>query len=102
MSEGLAPVLVRALQDVFGLPSELLQPGARLEDDLQLDSLSLVELAVVIEDETGVRMPSNDPHAPATLADLQCALDAALSRSEPGEPGAPAPTALSSLSDPAA
>lgn len=95
MAVELAPVLVEALEEIFGLPRAQLVPGAHLEDDLQLDSLSLVELQVVLEDETGVRMPADDPDALRTLADLQRSLDAALERGEPAVPSL-------DLSDPAA
>jgi acyl carrier protein len=49
--------LVAIIEDVAGIePSELL-PDRRLVEDLEIDSLSMVEIAVRAEDEFGVAIP---------------------------------------------
>ncbi|MDJ1130486.1 acyl carrier protein [Streptomyces iconiensis] len=45
-------VLTRCLTDGLGLPADGLHPEATF-DDLGLDSLALLELAVIYEDKTG-------------------------------------------------
>lgn len=49
-------VLVRLLTDHFGVPHDLINPDATFED-MELDSLALVELATLLEDTLGVSLP---------------------------------------------
>ncbi|MGW7201312.1 acyl carrier protein [Streptomyces chryseus] len=57
--------LVKVLTEEFGLDSALLHPDATFRD-LDLDSLSLTELAILMEDATGVRVEHMPPET--TLA----------------------------------
>lgn len=47
-------VLCRIMVRRFEFPAELISPDAHLVDDLDLDSLDAVDLAVELEDETGL------------------------------------------------
>jgi acyl carrier protein len=60
--------LVQILVDEYKLPAETLVPDARLEE-LGIDSLGVMELMFKIEDDFGVRFPS-DQVALATVGDL--------------------------------
>ncbi len=80
------PRLAGALHDLFGISAADLRPDAELERDLQLDSLSVVELQVALEDAVGVRVEPDDPAAVRTLGDLQRVLDAALAAGVPSLP----------------
>jgi acyl carrier protein len=60
--------LVQILVDEYKLPAEKLVPDARLEE-LGIDSLGVMELVFKIEDDFGVRFPS-DQVALATVGDL--------------------------------
>jgi acyl carrier protein len=66
--------IFRAIRDVlcayFGLPASLIVPGARLVEDLDLDSLDSVDLAVRIEMETGQELHERDLGAVRTIQDV--------------------------------
>lgn len=76
----LAPRLLDALEDLFGLPRAELHAGAELEADLALDSLSVVELQVALEEAFATRIDVEDAAAVRTLGDLQAVLDEAVAR----------------------
>lgn len=82
----LSGALRETLTDLFGIPAGDLRPEAALEADLALDSLSVVELQVALEEALGVRIDVADPSAVRTLADLQVVLDAAVARGAPPVP----------------
>lgn len=79
----LHPQLRAALHDLFGLTDEDLRPGADLEQDLQLDSLSIVELQVVMEEALDLRVVEPQGTAVTTLADLQALLDQSIDAARP-------------------
>lgn len=86
MTTPIHPHLAEALQDLFGIPGSDLRPEAELEADLQLDSLSIVELQIVLEEAFEVRISADDPSAIRTLADLQRILDEAIAAGVPALP----------------
>lgn len=86
MTTPIHPTLAEALQDLFGIPAQDLRPEAELEADLQLDSLSIVELQVVLEEAFEVRITADDPSAIRSLADMQRVLDEALAQAVPAIP----------------
>ncbi|NUP00806.1 MAG: acyl carrier protein [Nonomuraea sp.] len=45
------------VHEVVGIPAAEVQPGAHLRDDLDIDSLSLVEIMVAVEEKFGVSTP---------------------------------------------
>ncbi len=47
-----------------------LHPGARLGEDLCLDSLAAIELTMVVEDEFDVALPDEDTAGVRTFGDL--------------------------------
>ena len=49
-------------EDCFGLP-----PGTRLVEDLNLDSLDLVQIAITIEEEFGIEIHDDDIMRGATV-----------------------------------
>jgi acyl carrier protein len=53
----------------FGEERENLSPGARFED-LDVDSLDLVELAQIVEDEYGVEIADSDLDKIETVSDV--------------------------------
>ena len=69
-------LLVTQLTRHLGVPPEKIHPGATLEE-LEIDSLALVELLVSIEDETGVKIdvsPQSGSASEVTLAQVADAL----------------------------
>ncbi|GGV08798.1 phosphopantetheine-binding protein [Streptomyces spectabilis] len=57
------------LSERFGVPVQEVHADARLKD-LDLDSLALVEFALVAEEEFGVRLTEDDVTTDDTVADL--------------------------------
>ncbi|GAA3225420.1 acyl carrier protein [Nonomuraea helvata] len=45
------------VREIVGIPVAEVQPEAHLRDDLDIDSLSLVEIMVAVEDRFGVATP---------------------------------------------
>jgi acyl carrier protein len=56
------------LVDKFGVPADDISPQATFED-LDLDSLDLVEFALAAEEELGVRISDEEAEELETLAD---------------------------------
>ncbi|MBM4269839.1 MAG: acyl carrier protein [Deltaproteobacteria bacterium] len=46
--------------DVLRVPADRVEPATPLNDIAQLDSLSLVEIASALDEEFGIRVPSED------------------------------------------
>lgn len=44
------------MKELFGLDSARVQPDARLVEDLELDSLDAIDLAVKVEETTGLAL----------------------------------------------
>jgi acyl carrier protein len=56
----------RILEDVAKVNGTEIKAGARLREDLGIDSLSLIDVAVAAEDVFGIRIPDEDlEHLPA-------------------------------------
>jgi acyl carrier protein len=49
--------LAEIVNEITGIKTEQIQPGATFVDDLDIDSLSMVEVAVAAEEKFGVRIP---------------------------------------------
>jgi acyl carrier protein len=66
--------LFEQLKDVlvteFDLPRERLQPAAHLVDDLDLDSIDWIDMAVALEAKTGRKLKEQDLEAIRTLQDV--------------------------------
>jgi acyl carrier protein len=69
--------VVRVLARTEDLEVGALRPQTRLEQDLGMDSLSLVELQMALEEEFGVELPDGDVSALRTIGDVAAAVEAA-------------------------
>ena len=56
--------------DEFELEQEQLKPDALLKDDLDIESLDFVDIAVIIEKEFGFKLKSEEMTEVRTLGDL--------------------------------
>jgi acyl carrier protein len=77
-------VLRAAMQAEFGLEPSTIELSAHLIDDLDLDSIDLVDLAVSLEEGSGIKLEEDDLKAVRTVGDAVDALCAALARSAAG------------------
>lgn len=57
--------------DFLHIPLEAVQPSSRLVRDLMLDSLSMVELLFVIEEQLGIQIVEQELPTDATIADME-------------------------------
>lgn len=65
----LDPRLKSIIAEQLGVDEERVIPTASFADDLDADSLDLVELIMSIEEEFGVEIPDEDAEKMATVAD---------------------------------
>jgi acyl carrier protein len=61
--------LTDLLVDELGLDRDSISPGARFEEDLEVDSLGVVELLMAIEDNFDVKIPDEEAEGIGTVAD---------------------------------
>ena len=59
-----------AVADEFEKEIEEMKPEASLKETLELDSLSLVDLVALIEEETGVKIKNDEVKTIKTFEDL--------------------------------
>ena len=77
MPEEMFQLVSHHLVQHFGIEPETISPTATLQD-IDLDSMALVELLLVLEEEYGLPMPEDDDSpTPRTLGELVERLDAA-------------------------
>ncbi|MGA2411154.1 MAG: acyl carrier protein [Candidatus Binataceae bacterium] len=62
--------LCKALGELFDLPPEKITPGARLAEDLDLDSIDAVDLMARLQQYTGKRMASAEFKSVRTIGDV--------------------------------
>jgi acyl carrier protein len=67
----------------LGLPAEQIVPEARLVEDLGLDSLDAVELAIAVERKFNIEVPEEELTKLKTVADM-LALVESRTREAPG------------------
>jgi acyl carrier protein len=78
-------VALRAtMHSEFGLAPEVIVPAAHLVDDLDLDSIDLVDLAVTLEDQSGIRLDEDDIKSVRTVSDAVSVIRAAFTRRSAG------------------
>ncbi len=65
----LEPRLKKMISEQLGVDEAQVVPSASFADDLQADSLDLVELIMSIEEEFGVEIPDEDAEKIATVGD---------------------------------
>ncbi|GAA0486342.1 acyl carrier protein [Streptomyces sp. NPDC046215] len=71
---GSYPLIVASLTETFRIPADLIAPDKSFQD-LDLDSLALVELALVVGERTGIDL--HELTAESTLAETAAFLDRA-------------------------
>ena len=64
--EGLAEII----DEVAGVPAEEVTPSKTFVDDLDIDSLSMVEIAVAAQDKFGVEIPDDQLKDLKTVQDV--------------------------------
>jgi acyl carrier protein len=62
------------MKELFELPPERVQPDARLIEDLELDSLDAIDLAVKVEESTGLAFEESKIRQLRTIDDVIVAL----------------------------
>ncbi len=58
------------VEEIAGVPAEEVTPGKSFADDLDLDSLSMVEIAVAAQDRFGVEIPDDQLKDLTTVQDV--------------------------------
>jgi len=83
--------LKKLLMDRVGIPEEKIRPDASLVEDLGLDSLDAVELAMSMEEEFDLQIDDDQMRRFATVSDALGFVQKLLleKRASPGSSGAP-------------
>jgi acyl carrier protein len=58
------------IEEIAGTPADEVTPGASFVDDLDIDSLSMVEIAVAAQDKFGVEIPDEQLKDLKTVQDV--------------------------------
>jgi len=58
------------IEEIAGVPADEVTPGKSFVDDLDIDSLSMVEIAVAAQDKFGVEIPDNQLKDLTTVQDV--------------------------------
>jgi acyl carrier protein len=58
------------VQEATGIPAARVVPAASFTDDLDIDSLSMVEIATMAEDKFGIAIPDAELSKLKTVADV--------------------------------
>jgi acyl carrier protein len=67
--------LAQILSEVAGVDPAEVAADKAFKDDLDLDSLAMVELAIVIEERLGVRIPEEEAGNLATVGEMAALLE---------------------------
>lgn len=62
--------IAEIVNEVAGIPADEVQPGKSFVDDLDVDSLSMVEIAVAAQDKFGVEIPDEEMQNLRTVSDV--------------------------------
>ena len=75
----------RRVADIVGAacPGARITPATRLQEDLGLGSLAMIELAVRLEDELGIRIPDEAAERFRTVGDIEAFVATCLTRPMP-------------------
>ena len=57
------------IQEVKDLPAEAIRPESRIREDLDADSLDIVEMLMAIEEKYGIEIPEEAAEGIVTIAD---------------------------------
>ncbi len=69
--------LADIVNDVAGIPAEDVQLDKSFTDDLDVDSLSMVEVVVAAEEQFGVKIPDDDVKNLKTVGDAVAYIETA-------------------------
>jgi acyl carrier protein len=69
MSQEILEGLATIVNEVAGVPVEDVQPDKSFVDDLDIDSLSMVEVVMAAEDKWGVQLPDSEVKNLKTVGD---------------------------------
>ena len=69
MSQEILDGLAVIVNEVAGVPVADIQPDKSFIDDLDIDSLSMVEVVMAAEDKWGVKIPDSEVKNPVTVGD---------------------------------
>jgi acyl carrier protein len=58
------------VEDISGVPADQVTPEKRLVDDLEIDSLALIEIAVAVGENFQVELPDEDLKELRTVQDV--------------------------------
>ena len=58
------------VDEIAGVPADQVTPGKSFVDDLDIDSLSMVEIAVAAQDRFGVEIPDDELKNLKTVKDV--------------------------------
>jgi acyl carrier protein len=58
------------VEEIAGVPADEVTPGKSFVDDLDIDSLSMVEIAVAAQDRFGAEIPDDQLKDLTTVADV--------------------------------
>lgn len=61
--------LAEILQEIAGVQPSAVTPDKNFTDDLDIDSLSMVEVVVAAEEKWGIRIPDDDVSSLRTVGD---------------------------------
>ena len=61
--------LAEIVQEITGIAADRVQPDQSFSNDLDIDSLSMVEIATAAEDKFGIRIPDDDLKDLKTVGD---------------------------------
>lgn len=71
--------LATIVNEVAGVPVEDVKPEASFVDDLDIDSLSMVEVVMACEDKWGVKIPDSEVKNLRTVGDAVAYIEKAAS-----------------------
>jgi acyl carrier protein len=75
--QNILTALGEIVQEATGIPAARVVPAASFVDDLDIDSLSMVEIATMAEDKFGVAIPDADLAKLKTVSDVVAYLEKA-------------------------
>lgn len=76
MSPDMEARLVKIVAEQLGVEEDKIVPAAKFSDDLNADSLDLVEMIMSLEEEFGVEIPDEDAEKILTVQDAISYIDA--------------------------
>jgi acyl carrier protein len=82
----------RMMQELFKFDEARVQPDARLVEDLELDSLDAIDLAVKVEEATGLALNETTLIKLRTIEDVIVAIEALMVANPAPRSPAPVPT----------